>query len=222
MGLHVREKSVVLLSGGLDSSANLAFCRLRDEPVLALTVDYGQRAASSEIRAARALSSRFDVRHEVLELRWLGELGGSSLTDSAKPVPKMESSQLDNLEVARETAKSVWVPNRNGVLINVAAARAERLGASRVVVGFNAEEAATFPDNSGEFIARATRALELSTANQVKVACYTTEWDKTKIVAELRRQVPEFPFDLVWSCYHAGDRPCGECESCRRMARALK
>ena len=51
----MRERSVVLLSGGLDSAANLAFCRLRDEPILALTVNYGQRAASAEIRAAEAL-----------------------------------------------------------------------------------------------------------------------------------------------------------------------
>jgi 7-cyano-7-deazaguanine synthase len=211
----------VLLSGGLDSAANLAFCRLRDEPVLALTVDYGQRAAPAEIRAAQALSKHFDVPHQIVELPWLGALGGSSLTDSSQRVPKMAVADLDNLGVATQTAKSVWVPNRNGVLINAAASFAERMEATRVVVGFNAEEAVTFPDNSADFLARASKALELSTANHVRVACYTTEWDKTTIVAELRTQSPDFPFEHVWSCYQAGPRPCGECESCRRMARAL-
>jgi 7-cyano-7-deazaguanine synthase len=212
---------VVLLSGGLDSAANLALCRLEDEPVLALTADYGQRAASAEITAARALCRHFEVRHEVIELRWLGALGGSSLTDSSQEVPEMAADELDELSVARETAKSVWVPNRNGVLISVAAAHAERLGAEQVVVGFNAEEAVTFPDNSIEFLRRSTAALELSTATRVRVACYTSEWDKTKIVAELRERVPAFPFESVWSCYLPGPRPCGACESCRRQARAL-
>jgi 7-cyano-7-deazaguanine synthase len=218
----VRESSVVLLSGGLDSAANLGFCRLRDNPVLALTIDYGQRAAKAEIRAAEKLARHFEVPHRVLELPWLGALGGSALTDETRELPKMKPTELDVLSRARQTAKSVWVPNRNGVLINVAAALAERMEARQVVVGFNAEEAVTFPDNSREFLGRATEALRLSTANGVRVACYTTEWDKSRIVAELRREVPSFPFELVWSCYQSGPRPCGECESCRRNARALE
>jgi 7-cyano-7-deazaguanine synthase len=215
-------KSVVLLSGGLDSAANLAFCRLQDEPVLALTVNYGQRAAQAELRAARALAQHFKVVHQKLELPWMGELGGSSLTDRAQDVPRMAPSDLDTLSIARQTAKSVWVPNRNGVLINAAAAFAERVGAAQVVVGFNAEEAVTFPDNSADFLKRATDSLALSTANQVRVRCYSTDWDKRRIVAELRRQVPAFPFDLLWSCYNDGSRPCGECESCQRLKRALQ
>ena len=97
---------------------------------------------------------------------------------------------------------------------------AERLGAERVVVGFNREEATTFPDNSEDFLERATRALELSTANQVRVFSYTVSWDKREIVARLRKELPEFPFHLLWSCYLGGDRPCAQCESCQRSARA--
>jgi 7-cyano-7-deazaguanine synthase len=217
----MRRKSVVLLSGGLDSSANLAFCHAWDEPTLALTANYGQRAFEPELRAARALCEAYGVRHEVVDLRWLGQLGGSSLTSSSIDVPRLDPSRLDDAATTTASAKAVWVPNRNGVLINVAAAWAERLGAERVVVGFNAEEAATFPDNSAEFLARATAALAYSTANQLVVHCYTTEWDKKRIVRELRGLERPFPFEGVWSCYHGGPKACGECESCRRLARAL-
>jgi 7-cyano-7-deazaguanine synthase len=215
-------RSVVLLSGGLDSAANLAFCAERDEPVLALTVDYGQRAFEPELRAARALSAHYGVKHEALELKWLGALGGSSLTSPSQAVPEVAAELLDDARVTQASAKAVWVPNRNGVLINAAAAYAERLQASRVVVGFNAEEAATFPDNSGAYLEAATRALGYSTASgSVSVHCYTTEWNKRRIVSELRSLGREFPFGLVWSCYHGGEKPCGACESCRRFARAL-
>jgi len=217
----MRQPSVILLSGGLDSAANLAFCREHDEPVLALTIRYGQRAAEREVRAARDLCETYGVEHQTIDLSWLGALGGSSLTEGALTVPELKTSQLDDLSVIRDTAKSVWVPNRNGVLINVAAAWAERRKAKRVVVGFNREEATTFPDNSVDFLNRATRALELSTANHVEVFCYTADLDKREIVRELEKLSNPFPFEKVWSCYMGEEKACGRCESCQRLSRAL-
>jgi len=217
----MKQKSVILLSGGLDSAANLAICAEQDDPVLALTCDYGQRAVSSEIRAASELCAYYGVRHEVVQLQWLGGLGGSSLTELSQSVPKLATSQLDDLSVIRDTARAVWVPNRNGVLIQVAAAYAERLGAFQVLVGFNREEATTFPDNSASFLMKATETLQFSTATQVKLASYTLQWDKKEIVSELKKLTRSFPFDKVWSCYFSGDRPCGECESCQRFKRAI-
>lgn len=217
-----RKRSLILLSGGLDSAANLAFCREYDDPVLAVTVRYGQKAQDKEVSAARKLCEVYGVEHRVLDLQWLGELGGSSLTSNQTSVPKVATRDLDDREVTEKSAQSVWVPNRNGILINVAAAIAESLKIERIVVGFNSEEAATFPDNSEEFLKRATRALEYSTSNQAQVFCYTTDKNKKQIVAELELLPNSFPFDLVWSCYHGGEKPCGECESCRRSARAME
>jgi 7-cyano-7-deazaguanine synthase len=217
----MRQPSVILLSGGLDSTANLAFACEHDEPVLALTIRYGQRAAEREVIAARALCEYYRVEHQVMDLSWLGALGGSSLTQSSLSVPELKTSELDDLSVIQDTAKSVWVPNRNGVFINVAAAWAERRGAKRVVVGFNREEATTFPDNSIDFLNRSTRALELSTANHVEVFCYTAAWDKREIVRELEKLSKPFPFEKVWSCYMGDETACGKCESCQRLSRAL-
>lgn len=218
----MRQRSVILLSGGLDSAANLALCAERDEPVLALTCDYGQRAALSELKAARELSAYYAVRHESVDLSWLGNLGGSSLTQVEQSVPQVLASQLDDLVITQKTARSVWVPNRNGVFIQVAAAYAERLGATQVLVGFNREEAVTFPDNSGEFLSKATESLSFSTANQVRLNSYTVHWNKREIVAELKKLDRPFPFHQVWSCYLGDVRPCGKCESCQRFQRAVQ
>lgn len=220
-----RAQSVVLLSGGLDSSANLAFAVQRDQPILALTVNYGQRAAQREFEAARRMCLHYDVRHETVEIPWLGALGGSALTVAGLGMPDVASVDLDRREVITESAKAVWVPNRNGILISIAAAYAERLGASQVVVGFNSEEAATFPDNSIAYLEQMSRALSYSTANGVRVQCYTAAWDKKRICLELDRLeqdagVKSFPWDAVWSCYQGGEHPCGKCESCRRLTRA--
>jgi 7-cyano-7-deazaguanine synthase len=219
-----RRKSLILLSGGLDSAANLAFAAHFDEPALALTIDYGQRAAQPEIQAAKKLAAYYGVEHQVLDLKWLGALGGSSLTSSSIDVPEMATAKLDDLKTAQATAKLVWVPNRNGLFINVAAAIAESRKIQQVVVGFNKEEAATFPDNSSQFIGVATLALKYSTGNGVKVACYTDMLVKTEIVQALKNLEKPFPFEVVWSCYHSGEQTggkmCGKCESCQRFIRA--
>ena len=219
-----RRKSLILLSGGLDSAANLAFTAHFDEPVLALTIDYGQRAAKPEIEAAKKLASHFGVEHLVLDLKWLGALGGSSLTSKTIDVPQLAKSKLDDLAASKESAKLVWVPNRNGLFINVAAAIAESRKLQQVVVGFNKEEAATFPDNSSQFLGVATLSLKYSTSNGVKVACYTDMLVKTEIVQALRNLDRPFPFEMVWSCYHSGEetggKMCGKCDSCQRFIRA--
>lgn len=213
--------SVVLLSGGLDSSANLALAVERDSVVLALTADYGQRAFSRELEAAREFARYYGVRHEVVDLRWLGRLGGSALTEASRAMPSPGSSQLDDRAICEESARAVWVPNRNGVFLNVAAAWAERMGAARVVLGFNREEAATFPDNSGAFLRAASAALEFSTGGRVQAFSYTTEMDKREIVRALVGLSRPFPFERVWSCYEGEARPCLRCESCRRLERAM-
>jgi len=224
-------KSVLLLSGGLDSAANLAFgCAESSgdisESVLALTARYGQRSAEQEVYASKALCEYYGVAHEIVDLGWLGGLGGSALTEAAQAVPEVGTDDLDRSAVTGPSAKAVWVPNRNGVLLNVAAAYAEARGAERVIVGFNSEEAATFPDNSVEYMQRAEAALTLSTATGVRVFSYTAAWDKTRIVKELLQLPRQFPFELVWSCYQgtsgAMRTPCGKCESCRRFERALR
>ena len=106
--------SVVLLSSGLDSTVNLYEAREKSEVRLALTFDYGQRAAAREIARARELTSRLQIPHKVIELPWFRDFTTTSLVDRSQDVPTA-NVQIDNLTTSFETAKAVWVPNRNGI-----------------------------------------------------------------------------------------------------------
>lgn len=214
------KKVVLLLSAGLDSTVN-AFEAMKHhhEIVLALTFDYGQRAAKKEIECSARIASYLGFPHKVVELPWFKDFNKSSLLVEDLEVPVGEKVQIDNLGASEQTAKSVWVPNRNGIFLNIAAAYAEALGAHAVIPGFNAEEAATFPDNSKEFMEAATKGLWYSTSNHVTVGCYTAHLKKPDMVR--LGQGLKIPWDLIWPCYFSGDQWCGQCESCQRSKRAF-
>ncbi len=213
-------KSVVLLSGGLDSTVNLYEALNQTEILLVLTVDYGQRAAKKEIQTAKKLTKLNGLPHRILDLKWIRDLGKSSLTNYSQSVPTGASVQINNLKRSESTAKSVWVPNRNGIFLNAAAAFAESLGADLVIPGFNLEEATTFPDNSEGFLRALSRSFKFSTASGVCAVCFTTKLNKSQIVKRgIELQVP---FEKIWPCYFAGSIWCGKCESCLRSLRAFE
>lgn len=214
------KKAVVLLSSGLDSAANLALGQFAGfEVVSALTINYGQRAAANEIQYASRLASHFKIEHHVFGIPHFAEMVSKSSALLGKGVVP-SPNDLDDLKEIRETAKAVWVPNRNGVMVELAAAFAESNGLDAVVVGFNKEEATTFPDNSKEYIDALNAALKFSTANGVEVMSATVNFTKVEIVKRLAEL--NFPFEKIWSCYHEDDIQCGECESCKRLRRALE
>jgi len=215
----MKKKAVVLLSSGLDSSVNLFEAQQKEEVVLALTFDYGQKAARKEVEHARKLAEYLKVPHKVLSLPWFKEFNKSSLLVDSEEVPTGSQVDIQSLEQSLQTAKSVWVPNRNGIFLNIGAAFAEALGAKLVIPGFNAEEATTFPDNSEAFMKELTRSLSFSTANQVEVHCYTVNLQKTEIVK--RGALLKMPWHLLWPCYFSKEKWCGECESCLRSKRAF-
>jgi 7-cyano-7-deazaguanine synthase len=211
-------KSVVLLSSGLDSTVNLYEAKAQSEVVLALTFDYGQRAAPREREQAKKICAHAGVAHKVIELPWFQDFTKTSLVDRQAEVPVKSDVSIDDLQVSQKTAKAVWVPNRNGIFLNIAAGFAEGLGADCIVPGFNIEEAATFPDNTDAFLVATTGALSFSTSNRVRAICHTTALNKTEIVR--RGKELNVPFELIWPCYLAGEKPCGHCESCQRFRRA--
>lgn len=199
--------AVVLLSGGLDSAVNLKQALDETGVALALTFDYGQRAAARELRTALEVCADLGAGHQLIKLPWLAKLAPPSVADPAS-------------DLSAATDQSVWVPARNAVFISIAASFAEALGCEAIVCGFNAEEAASFPDNSPEFVRRCDAMLALATRNAAKVISPTLELSKPEIVrlgAELGA-----PLHLVWSCYGAGPEHCWECPSCRRLRAALQ
>ncbi len=213
------QKAVLLASGGLDSTVASFMAAEQYEILLALTFDYGQRARRRELAAGYGLANWLGIRHRTIFLPFYRELEGGALLSSTATLPQPEEEALDDPSKSADTAAAVWVPNRNGVLIAIASAWAESLGASRVIVGFNAEEARTFADNTTRFVEASNRALSDSTLNGVQVTAPTAEWTKAQIVRHAHER--DWPLELVWSCYEDEDTPCDKCESCKRFDRAL-
>ena len=187
---------------------------------LAITFDYGQRAASKEIEMARKICARYKIRHEVIDLPWLKAITKTALVSHEAGVPEPTETELDDITGrALETAHQVWVPNRNGAFINIAAAYGDALGYSRIVCGFNAEEGATFPDNTQPYVDAVNKSLSFSCEKSVDVVAPVIQLNKEEIIREGMRIGA--PLDLSWSCYYAEEKPCGKCESCMRRARAF-
>lgn len=214
------KSAVILLSGGLDSAYNLWKAKAEGVDIrLALTFDYGQRASSKEIETAKALTHKLNIKHQVIEITWFSSFSRSSLINREEKVPVGEEVAMDDLNQSFKTAARVWVPNRNGIFLNIAAGFAEGLSAEAVIPGFNKEEAATFPDNSQEFQEALENSFRLSTAHGMRVFSYSTSLTKTEIVRD--GKALNLPFAQLWPCYFANEKICGECESCLRFKRAL-
>ncbi len=215
--------SIALLSSGLDSVTAIAAIRERIGVRMALIFNYGQRSVEREIENSVKVCEHFSLDHRIMDIRWMQEITSTSLVNREAEVPSLNMEEIaDGADpsITVDSAKAVWVPNRNGVLINIAAAFAESMDCEYIIVGFNKEEAVTFPDNSAEFIDTVNDSLSYSTQNGVRVLAPLIGLDKKEIVA--KGMELKAPLEYSWSCYHGDDVPCGECESCLRRKRAFE
>lgn len=194
--------AVALVSGGLDSVTAMCLTAKSGAEILAITADYGQPAFEMEKASAGFFARALGCEHLVLDLGWMSGFLPETL-DSGAP-----------------DDSAVWVPNRNGVLVNAAAAVAEARGCDMVVVGFNRQEAASFPDNSEAFIDAANHALDFSTAGRVQLRSPTSAMSKEEIARTLVKLGGDT--SRLWSCYGRGPGHCGVCPSCRRLFPALE
>ena len=202
--------SVVLLSGGLDSATVLAMARERGYACHCLSLDYGQRHGAELQAAARVATALGAAAHRVLKLD-LGQLGGSALTDSSIAVP------TGGVEPGIPVT---YVPARNTIMLALALAWAEVLGAQDIFVGVNAVDYSGYPDCRPEFIRAFEAMANLATKAAVegrplRLHAPLIELSKARIIAEGTRLGVDF--GLTVSCYQADadGRACGLCDSCR-------
>ncbi|MFP6855409.1 MAG: 7-cyano-7-deazaguanine synthase QueC [Opitutales bacterium] len=197
-------KSIVVYSGGMDSTILLYQLLSQGDEVKTLTINYGQRHAK-EIKCARALAKDLGVEHRVADLASLGELlGGSALTSSELEVPEGHYEE-DNM-------KATVVPNRNMILLAVSAGWAISSDFDRVGYAAHSGDHAIYPDCRNEFADALDAAIQL--ADWRKVSLYRpfvdlTKADLVKLGAEL-----EVPFERTWSCYKGEELHCGRCGTC--------
>jgi 7-cyano-7-deazaguanine synthase len=213
-----KPQAISVLSGGLDSAVATSFFREKYN-IHALTFHYGQRSVQMEIKSARAICQKLGMEHTVIELPWLKSLGKSALT-SQEEVPQIELDQLDDKGVCDENARKVWVPGRNIVFTAIAISFAEALDAEKIIVGWDLEEASTFPDNSKEFLNSFNNVLEVGALNNIEIDAPLINMDKKEIV-KLGMEI-KAPMDMSYSCYMGEEEHCGVCESCMRRKRAFE
>ena len=212
-----RSKAVVLLSGGLDSATTLALAVAGGFEVHALTIDYGQRHRHELEAAARVAEVLGAERHLVMRLD-LRPIGGSALTDDI-PVPK--SGTDGRIPIT-------YVPARNTVLLALALAWAERLGAWDIFIGANAVDYSGYPDCRPEFIQSFQRTANLATAAAVEgdgeFRIHAPLIDKKKSEIILTGIELGVDYSLTHSCYDPtpDGMACGRCDSCRLRLRGFK
>ncbi|RLF88413.1 7-cyano-7-deazaguanine synthase QueC [Thermococci archaeon] len=219
------KRAVVLFSGGLDSTACLYWAKKNYDEVIMLTINYGSNEERVTNRVAGFFSKELDTPLKIIKLDFLEEfskLRGTTLVGGE--TPKVSAEELERM--ARETAKSVWVPARNVILISIAASLLDALGGGDIIVGFNREEGATFPDNTPEFVEKMNGMLEYGAMEEVKVVAPLIDLDK-KGIAKLLKEL-DAKYEYSSSCYMPkgfteDGKPihCGECESCVRRHRGL-
>ena len=204
-------KGIILLSGGLDSLVSLGIGIEKYGISLALTFDYGQKAVEQEISTSKNICDYYKIEHKVIKLDWLKEVTHTALV-SNEDLPE----GIDNPE---QSAKSVWVPNRNGLFLNIAGSFADGNDYDYIIIGANKEEGQTFPDNTQEFIDKIDAEFEYSTQKHPKVVAPLINSDKNDIVKLALEH--KIPLEFVRSCYASEEKHCGKCESCTRLKNAL-
>ena len=212
------KKAISVLSGGLDCTVATSVFD-KDYEIHAITFDYGQKAFAQELKASREICKKMNWTHEVIDLPWLSRISTSSL-NTDEEIPEVSSQDLDDFEKSTETASSVWVPARNTVFTSIALSYAESIGAEIIIVGWNNEEGATFPDNSKEFLESFNALIDVGSPEKIRIEAPAIDLTKEEIV-ELGLEVGA-PMELSYSCYRGMDKQCGVCESCMRRKRAFK
>ena len=197
-------KTVLIYSGGLDSTVLLYHLLAAGHEVHALSIDYGQRHRC-ELDHAASICKELSVPNPLADLSAIQPLlAGSSLTS-----PEIEVAEGHYTE---ESMKSTVVPNRNMILLAIATGHALSIGAEEIAYAAHSGDHAIYPDCRNEFADAMAEAIRLADWSVVELSRPFVDWNKADIVrrgAELG-----LPFEETWSCYKGGEIHCGRCGTC--------
>ena len=209
-----RPPAVVLVSGGLDSCVAAALADRDFEPYF-LHINYGQRTEKRELRAFNEIADFYKIRRRlVVDVRYLAELGGSSLTDKNIPVSPAD--------LRNEGIPTSYVPFRNANILAIATSWAEVTGAERIFIGAVEEDSSGYPDCRLSFFQIFERLIAEGTPPEtvIKIETPLIRMSKSEIVkAGLALQAP---LGSTWSCYQEEESACGICDSCALRLRGFQ
>lgn len=197
-------KTLVLFSGGMDSTAALYWARKEHEVVGAVSFDYGAKHNHKEIAFAQWHCRQFDLRHDIVALPFINELFTSDLLKSGGDIPEGH--------YADENMKRTVVPFRNGIMLAIACGIAESRGAEALVIAAHSGDHAIYPDCREPFMQGIAEAMRQGTYAHIELLRPFIDTDKTGI-AKLGHELG-IDFAQTWSCYKGGDIHCGTCGTC--------
>lgn len=219
------EKALVLNSGGVDSTTcvGIAVDRFGAENVSTISVFYGQKH-QKELECASKIAQFYKVQHLELDLSNILKYSNCSLlANSTEEI--IHKSYAEQIAENGEGKVSTYVPFRNGLMLSAVAAVAQSIYPDDdvyVYLGAHADDAAgnAYADCSEAFTNAMTEAINIGTYGKVHVVAPLVEMNKAEVVATgLKLNVP---YELTWSCYEGGDKPCGTCGTCIDRANAFK
>jgi 7-cyano-7-deazaguanine synthase len=205
-------KAVVLFSGGLDSTVLVYDLLNEGADLKLLSIDYGQRH-EKELKSSSEIAEYLELKHEILRLPMLNNLlGGSALTDPSILLPEGH--------YAEDSMKATVVPNRNMILLSLAAGHAISLQFDTVAYAAHAGDHTIYPDCRPEFATAMDQALKLCDWNTISLYRPFIQLSKQDLV----RKGNELgvPFEKTWSCYAGNDKHCGKCGTCVERKEAFE
>ncbi len=209
------KKSIVLLSGGLDSTTTLFYAKAKGYQPSCLIFDYGQRHRK-EINQAQKIANFAGCQYHTVKifLPWKG----SSLLNKKTALPK-------NRDLSGKEIPSTYVPARNIIFLSFAVSFAEAIGAQTVFIGANSIDYSGYPDCRPEFYQAFHKVLKTGLKSGVEGCSIKIE---TPLIHKTKSQIIELgfklnvPYHLTWSCYSGGKKPCGSCDSCVLRQKGFK
>ena len=208
-----KNKAIVLLSGGLDSTTVLAMARSEGYNCYAMSFDYGQKNRF-ELQQASAVAQALKAsehRSVTIDLR---AFGGSSLTSDSR-VEKNRS-----IEEIGKGIPATYVPVRNTIFLSYALAWAETIQATDIFIGVNAVDTSGYPDCRPEFISAfeslANKATKLGTELQRKIRIHAPLQELSKAEIITRGLALGVDYSLTNTCYDPDEfgAACGGCDAC--------
>ena len=208
--MNLKNKStVILLSGGLDSSTVIGLAKASKAKIFGLSFDYGQRH-KKELNSALTIAKHFEIEEFKIVKLDLSLWGGSSLTDIKKDLP------IDGIQL--NTIPNTYVPGRNTIFISVALSYAEAINADFIGLGVNALDYSGYPDCRPDYIKKFQELANLANKrgrenNPIKLWTPLINLNKEDIIQLAFEN--NVPLEKTWSCYSGNLKPCGKCDSCR-------